>query len=60
MINNKGNELPTVDLIASGYEWICPDPDCETFNETIQVEETVTCKNCRMTYQVGEVLHAEQ
>lgn len=36
----------TVDIIASGYEWICPE--CETLNEVIEYPKTgmVQCEGC--------------
>lgn len=50
--------LQSVDLIASGYEWICPDPECETFNREFEARSTVQCESCRAVYQVDEVHHA--
>jgi len=45
-----------VDLIASGYEWICPN--CETFNEEIEATDIVVCKGCRLSFKVNSVEHA--
>lgn len=36
--------METVDIIASGYEWVCPN--CETLNDEIEVKEDVKCKRC--------------
>lgn len=33
-----------VDLLASGYQWICPN--CETLNHIIETEPNVTCAKC--------------
>jgi hypothetical protein len=34
--------MDTVDLIASGYEWICPH--CDKLNHEIEATETVMCR----------------
>lgn len=47
---------PTVDLIASGYEWICPN--CDAFHHLIEATDKVTCDSCHKTYEVDEVYHA--
>lgn len=49
-------ELQVVDLIASGYEWVCPD--CETLNKEIEVKETVTCSGCGHTFDANPPEHA--
>lgn len=46
----------SVDLIASGYEWICPA--CESFNHEIEITESVTCPACTAKYQVQDYNHA--
>ena len=51
-------ENHTVDLIASGYEWICPDPDCDALNHEIEIKDVVTCKECDKEYSVNSVEHA--
>jgi hypothetical protein len=38
----------SVDIIASGYEWICPK--CDKLNLEIEITETVTC---RVTWKEG-------
>lgn len=45
-----------VDLIASGYEWVCPKCDCE--NREIEVSESVTCDECESVWQVADYNHA--
>lgn len=34
--------MESVDLVASGYEWICPN--CEKLNREIEVTATVECR----------------
>lgn len=60
------DEMETVDLIASGYEWVCPK--CGKLNHEIEVTETVTChddedcdgcgKGCGKTYETESPEHA--
>lgn len=35
--------MESVDLIASGYEWICPE--CDFLNKEIEYNEQVKCSN---------------
>ena len=55
-MDNKEKE--EVDMIASGYEWICPE--CETFHQVIEIPkvEEVTCKKCQEQFKIGEPFHA--
>ena len=47
-------EIPTtVDLIAKGYEWICPS--CQEYNETIEAVYLVACHKCKKQYTVSTV-----
>lgn len=48
----------SVEIIASGYEWTCPN--CEHFNHEIEVpkDEHVTCPSCHHTFEVSEYHHA--
>jgi len=47
-------EIPTtVDLIAKGYEWICPA--CQEYNETIEAVYLVSCRKCEKQYTVSTV-----
>ena len=48
--------VESVELIASDYEWTCPD--CETLNHEIEINEWVTCKECDHEYRVNEYHHA--
>lgn len=50
--------MKTVIIIASGYEWICPNKDCEHCNKEIEVTENVTCKECDEQFEVEDYLHA--
>lgn len=47
----------TVELVASGYEWECPD--CKyILNKEIEVTETVECRKCHRVFEVGDYHHA--
>ena len=46
----------TVELIASGYEWICLD--CETLNREVEVYCEVVCEKCEKTFEVADHHHA--
>ena len=48
----------TVDLVASGYEWLCPQ--CEEVQEEPIVPETddLTCQSCGANYIKGNINHA--
>lgn len=35
---------PYVDLVASGYEWVCPS--CDELNKEIEWTETMACPTC--------------
>ena len=48
--------METVDLIASGYEWMCPN--CDEQNEEIEVLISVTCRKCKQTFGINTVEHA--
>ena len=50
--------MEKIDLIASGYEWICPK--CNQFNKEIEVpgNETVKCEFCLTKYKVADYGHA--
>jgi len=47
-----------VELIASGYEWICPHDSCGEFNKVIEVREFVVCQKCKRRYRVQDYHHA--
>lgn len=46
----------SVELIASGYEWTCPE--CNQYNKVIEVSTEVTCGTCEKTFQVRDYHHA--
>lgn len=48
--------MEAVDMIASGYEWICPE--CESFNTETEVGEFVTCGECGMDFETNPPEHA--
>jgi hypothetical protein len=48
--------MESVDIIASGYEWICPF--CETHNEEIEVKEKVKCIKCKKVFETNPAEHA--
>lgn len=48
--------MDSVELIASGYEWMCPE--CAAYNQEIEVVETVTCVECKTTFEVEDYEHA--
>ena len=49
-------EEPTVDIIASGYEWICPT--CKEHNTEIEILETVECQQCKGWFITNPAEHA--
>ncbi|KKN71225.1 hypothetical protein LCGC14_0422680 [marine sediment metagenome] len=46
----------TVDIIARGYEWICPS--CEHFNTEIEILEVVKCEQCKDWFITNPAEHA--
>lgn len=48
--------MRTVDIIASGYEWICPD--CERLNMEIEITVTVECRDCTRIFETASLEHA--
>lgn len=46
----------TVDIIASGYEWVCPK--CEHFNMEIEYTEQVRCFLCERVFETNLPFHA--
>lgn len=48
--------MEQVDLIASGYEWTCPE--CERLHHEIEILEKVYCIVCDIHYETGEAAHA--
>jgi ribosomal protein L37AE/L43A len=49
-------ERESVTLIASGYEWECPE--CEELNGTFEVTEIVRCQKCGREFDVDNYEHA--
>ena len=45
-------ENESVDIIASGYEFVCPA--CEVLNKIIQTATAVKCGACGAAFAVGE------
>lgn len=45
-----------VDIIASGYEWICSQ--CDTENKEIEWTSIVTCTKCNISFMTNEPEHA--
>ena len=52
----KVKEIKTVDIIASGYEWICPE--CGADHDEIEWMTIVTCSNCNTEFQTNPPEHA--
>lgn len=48
--------MKTIDIIASGYEWICPD--CGAFNKETGVHEIVECSGCGKEFETNPPEHA--
>lgn len=48
--------IDCVDIIVSGYEWICPN--CEKHNQEIEINTIVTCRECFMAFQANSPEHA--
>ncbi len=44
-----------VTLLASGYNWLCPE--CEVDNHEEEANLMVVCTNCRTAFTVGDMLH---
>lgn len=48
--------MKSVELKASGYEWICPT--CHEINREIEITEQVTCSHCTVVCKVEDYSHA--
>jgi len=48
--------MPEIDMIASGYEWVCPL--CDIVHNEDAPKDEVACSKCDTTFTVGEVHHA--
>lgn len=49
-------KMEHVDLIASGYEWDCPN--CNHLNQTIEITDVVECDECHYIYATNQAEHA--
>lgn len=58
VLNSKVDveEMEHVDIIASGYEWDCPN--CEHLNLVIEVTDVVECDECHNLYATNPTEHA--
>lgn len=43
-IDDEDDDLPEVDVCASGYEWECPS--CNAHNKNCELLDTYRCGNC--------------
>lgn len=52
--------MDTVNLIASGYKWTCPE--CNRLVKEFEIPESriVICPNCKTKFEVGIVDHAHE
>jgi len=49
--------MERVDVVASGYEWICPNEDCEQFNTHYEWNSKVICATCKREYETNPPEH---
>ena len=49
-------KIDCVELIASGYEWVCTK--CEAFNKEIEITSFVKCVDCGKKFEVCDYEHA--
>jgi hypothetical protein len=52
----------TVEIVAKGYEWLCPNPQCEEMQEEDTIRPDVpdlTCQSCGANYIKGEARHVQ-
>lgn len=47
--------MKTVDCVASGYEWICPE--CEHLNTIIEWTQTAICSECKTIVELNNPVH---
>lgn len=52
----KIKEIVSVDIIASGYEWTCPE--CNRLNLEVEITKYVECKDCTRTFGTNPPEHA--
>lgn len=46
----------SVDIVASGYQWVCPE--CDELNKEIEYTLEVTCESCGVTFSTNPPEHA--
>ena len=58
MKNEQNQEYPLVDVIAAGYEWICPE--CDLFHKMVGFPKHVikTCAGCGLEVELDIPEHA--
>ena len=54
--NVKTGVFSPVDVIASGYEWVCPV--CGELNKEIEYLENYTCGRCKKNVETSPPEHA--
>ena len=52
----ESGELDSVDVIASGYEWMCPE--CNHFNTEAGIRDEVECEECHTHFETNGAEHA--
>lgn len=52
----EAKDCPAVDIIASGYEWICPH--CGELNKVIEHREICFCNKCGQSVSTNPPEHA--
>ena len=57
-IEDGYSTLPSVDLIASGYDWNCPKCGSDHTCNEVPRQRQVTCGNCNTVFLVGDYHHA--
>lgn len=55
LCNGEG-DMQTVQIVASGYEWICPG--CAHLNREIELVLFVTCAQCGLEFETNGAEHA--
>lgn len=56
LVVHLGKELETVDVIASGYEWVCPG--CNELVKQIEYKQELECPFCGKEFKAGLPEHA--
>lgn len=55
-LDNSKEPVKTAHIIASGYEWVCPE--CGWFNTEIELLEYFICPKCKQTVFGADAEHA--